>query len=249
MADYIVEQWNRIGGDDWKNDRKWPVVAKYDSRLSWVRSNSREPPGERKIKNRVVVVFVAAQPTEVDESRKWRYEVIGETDWRPFGNKDDSETIEDYVRKIFSTTDNATLHPYAFERFCAVIKKKGLRELVEFFRCPIIILVDPWTVYQLEQYKRVMRAFTHLDDDDRRMVAKPIIIWNTASDDDVLKIQGTFKKDINNLFNGFYEETISPAYLGSRLNEAVDSLKLELRNLRPRERKQDGSRPPQLNAN
>ena len=226
LAAYVVSQHKLLVESG--RGTAMPEVAAFDAALTWnqrAAPNAALPPraGAMADRKKIYCAVVAAHPSAVDRvlpARSWRYLDEGSDDWRPFvaDPGEDSERIADLLRRMVEQRHvDGDINSRQFSRH--------LREDLEqqIGRYPIILLVDPWTLRDIEGYVAWGRKLMSAGDVESTGV---IVLWNNRDADiNADEAERAYKSAIDKAFG---ERTVW-AYGNAGLQEVFCQLVEKLR--------------------
>lgn len=246
LGNEIVEQWRRWQAID-PRKRVNPAPPSFDPRLQWTPAQATNAGGQAKARpdrsqrRMVYVVYVAAKPRDVSPHRAWRYEDLGESDWRPFAGltpQGDDEPVDAYLE---------ALEGVKVEKWPLTYFKDNMAELLAEIkdRSPVLFVVDPWTATQLDNYGGALIAYARAMS-TYETFGVPVVVWN-ENDTESMGLRRDFAQRIESLFAGNIVEPVSQGdELRTCLITVVAGLQRKIRHKLAGNLPSNGSPPPRI---
>ena len=251
LADYVVRQYDLLvesGGS-----LAVPEVEAFDGGLTW---NQRGAPnaasqpkaGTMADRKRIYCAVAAAHPADVEQvlpARSWRYRDEGSEDWRPFVIDPDED------RGRLADLLNAMVEGRHVDgEISARPLSRHLREELtqQIGKYPVILLVDPWTLHDIEGYRAWGRKLMSVADGEVDSTGV-IVLWNDR-DADISgeEAERAYKSAIDKAFG---ERTVW-AYGNAGLQEVfcqlVEKLRTRIRSASTPRMVRSGAPKPTLSA-
>ncbi|HMX09811.1 MAG TPA: hypothetical protein PKE61_02780 [Burkholderiaceae bacterium] len=249
LASYIAKQFQRW--EDVKcdagTDTIFPNPPPLQASLSWepakVTNAARRPEARSKRLQKVYVVYIAAKPEYVEDTRAWRYKDGGESDWRAFAGPDDLNIAEP-VEQYFDQLEGFRVEKWHFDYF-----REHMDELLtnEGRRAPLLLVIDPWTTAKLPKYREALAHYAQLES-RKQVFSLPLVIWN-ESDPESKTIEREFAKHVFGLLPAQrWEKVESRDALADNIASEVKKLNNKIRNAIANELNAMESPPPRISA-
>jgi len=244
LADYIVDQWRRWQGDKRKHN-EMPLPPPFSENSVWDSrlTNARSAPNPRPdslARKKVVTVYIAAQPSQVEDPRAWRYRDDGESDWHAFsGWASPSADDDQRIGEIVNAVPGIEVERLHFNYFA---DQKHMPDLLKTIgrRYPVVFIIDPWTASQLQVYRDALELCSKLEADHGACTC-PIVIWND-DDPEAVQIRTEFERNVRSLFQKYQWEEVKERHeFDACLLGAVERLRRKIRNMRADESSRGGS--------
>lgn len=252
LASYVMEQWRKWESGELAANKDVPTPPVYDPTDVWIsplgQTNARRPPQVRTAvpsRRKVVVIYIAAQPGEVDLMRAWRYQDDGESDWHAFAVQGGGDEIldADSVGALVAAIPEVEVERLHFSFFSRQMEEQ-LRRVA--LRYPVLFIVDPWTVTQLKEYRETLSRYAQIESKFQAF-ACPVVIWNEQDTTDEIRTE--FAEKVSSLFNQYrWEETSHKEEFAQALANAIKKLQRLIRNARADRIPAVGTPPPRISS-